>query len=135
MAITLLDPEGLPKVDSHRQVSIATGSRHVFIAGQIAWDKDGQVVGHGDLAAQLEQCYRNIATALSEIGGSFHDVAKLTIYVPEWSPDKLPAFEAGLARASAMLGFTPLAPISLLGTGAGFTPDILVEVDATAVLD
>ncbi len=135
MAITLIDPEGLPKVDTHRQVSVATGSKMVFIAGQVAWDADGRVVGEGDLAAQLVQCYRNVATALAEVGGSFHDVARLTIYVPDWTSDKWPAVEEGLARASTMLGFTPLAPITMPGIGAGFTPDILVEVEATAVID
>lgn len=135
MAITLIDPEGLPKADTHRQVSVATGSRHVFIAGQVAWDADGRVVGEGDLAAQLEQCYSNIGTALAAVGGSFHDVARLTIYVPHWTPDKWPAVQDGLTRAAAMLGFTPLAPITMPGIGAGFTPDILVEVEATAVID
>lgn len=135
MAITWLDPEGLPKVASHRQVSIATGSRHVFIAGQVAWDSDGRVVGAGDLAAQLEQCYRNVATALAAVGGSFHDVARLTIYVPDWNADKWPMIEEGLDRVAAVLGFTPLAPITMPGIGAGFSPDILVEVEATAVLD
>ncbi len=76
MAITLIDPEGLPKVDVTRQVSVATGSKQVFIAGQVAWDADGVTVGEGDLAAQLEQCYLNIGTALAEVGGSFDDVAK-----------------------------------------------------------
>lgn len=135
MAITLLNPEGMPKVDELHQVAVATGSKMVFIAGQVSWDADGRVVGEGDLAAQLEQCYRNIATALAAVGGSFHDVARLTIYVPDWTPDKWPAVQDGLARVSAMLGFTPLPPITMPGIGAGFTPDILVEVEATAVID
>ena len=135
MAIILIDPEGLPKVETHRQVAVATGSKLVFLAGQVAWDADGRVLGEGDLAVQVEQCYRNIATGLAAVGGSFHDVARLTIYVPNWTPDKWPAVEDGLARASAVLGFTPLAPITMPGIGAGFTPDILVEVEATAVLD
>lgn len=135
MAITLSDPEGLPRVDTHRQVALATGSRLVFIAGQVAWDADGRTVGEGDLAAQLEQCYLNIATALDAVGGSFHDVVRLIIYVVDWTPDKLPQFLDGIARASAKLGFTPLAPITSPAISVGFTPDLLVEVEATAVID
>lgn len=64
MAITLVDPAGLPKADAYRQVSVATGSKPVFVAGQVACDADGVTVGEGDLAAQVVQCYLNIATAV-----------------------------------------------------------------------
>ena len=93
MTITMMNPEGLPKSDVLHQVSVATGSRMVFVAGQVAWDADGNTVGEGDLAAQVEQCYLNIATALAEVGGSFDDVAKLTIYVPDWTSDKYPVID------------------------------------------
>ena len=134
MAITFVDPEGLPKSDVYRQVSIATGSRLVFIAGQVAWG-DGQTVGVGDLAAQVEQCYVNVGKALDGVGGSFDDVAKLTIYVVDWTHDKFPLVLEGMARASARLGTSATPPASLLAIAAGFTPDIMVEIEATAVLD
>jgi enamine deaminase RidA (YjgF/YER057c/UK114 family) len=70
MPITLTDPQGLPKVEFFHQVSIATGSRLVFMAGQVAWDVDGVLVGEGDLAAQVEQCYLNVGAALAEVGAS-----------------------------------------------------------------
>ncbi|MFS7876346.1 RidA family protein, partial [Streptomyces asiaticus] len=118
MAITLVNPSGLPKIDAYRQVSIATGSRLIHIAGQVAWDADGVTVGEGDLAAQVERCYLNIATALAEAGGSFDDVAKLTVYVVDWTPDKMPRFLEGAARAAAKLGVTPVPPGTLLGVAA-----------------
>ncbi|MFU0243204.1 carbohydrate-binding module family 20 domain-containing protein [Streptomyces scabiei] len=71
MAITLVNPGGLPAVDVYRQVSIASGSKLVFVAGQVAWDADGVTVGEGDLAAQAERCYLNVATALAAAGASF----------------------------------------------------------------
>ncbi|MET8055734.1 RidA family protein [Streptomyces microflavus] len=135
MAITLLDPEGLPKVGVYRQVSVATGSKLVFIAGQVAWDADGTTVGAGDLAAQVEQCYLNIATALAGAGGSFDDVAKLTVYVVDWTPDKMAQFLEGAARAAAKLGVTPVPPGTLVGVAALDVPEHLVEIEATAVLD
>ena len=135
MAITLLNPDGLPKPEVYRQMSIATGSKLVFLAGQVARDADGGKVGEGDFAAQVEQCYLNIGTALAEIGGSFDDVAKLTVYVVDWAPDKLPLLGAGVARAAAKLGVDPVKPITLLGVAALGEPDLLVEVEATAVID
>lgn len=135
MAITLLDPEGLPKVGVYRQVSVATGSKLVFIAGQVAWDADGTTVGAGDLAAQVEQCYLNIGTALAGAGGSFDDVAKLTVCVVDWTPDKMEQFLEGAARAAAKLGVTPVPPGTLVGVAALDVPEHLVEIEATAVLD
>lgn len=135
MAITLVNPGGLPEVDAYRQVSIATGSKLVFLAGQVAWDADGATVGRGDLAAQVEQCYLNVGTALAAVGGSFDDVAKLTVYVVDWTPDKMPRFLAGVARAAEKLGTTPVPPGTLIGVAALDVPDHLVEVEATAVLD
>jgi enamine deaminase RidA (YjgF/YER057c/UK114 family) len=125
----------LPKPDVYRQLSIASGSRLVFLAGQVARDGEGRPVGAGDLAAQVEQAYRNIGTALKEIGGSFDDVAKLTIYVVDWHPDKMPLLGEGVARAAAAMGVDPVKPITLLGVAALGEPDLLVEVEATAVLD
>ncbi|NEB74622.1 RidA family protein [Streptomyces sp. SID14478] len=135
MAITQVNATGLPEIDLYRQVSVATGSRLVFLAGQVAWDSDGVTVGEGDLAAQIEQCYVNVATALSEVGGSFHDVAKLTVCVVDWTADKMPLLLDGMARAAARLGMTPVPPASLLGVAALDVPEHLVEIEATAVLD
>ncbi|MFD4693752.1 RidA family protein [Streptomyces sp. NPDC058463] len=135
MAITLVNPSGLPEVDAYRQVSIATGAKLVFVAGQVAWDADGVTVGAGDLAAQVEQCYLNIGTALAEVGGSFADVAKLTVHVVDWTPDRMPLLLDGISRAAAKLGVTPVPPATLLGVAALDVPDHLVEVEAIAVID
>lgn len=135
MAIELVNPDCLPKPDVYRQLSIARGSRMVFMAGQVARDAEGNPVGEGDLAAQVEQAYLNIGRAMSEIGGSFDDVAKLTVYVVDWSPEKFPLLGEGVARAAEKLGVDPVKPITLIGVSALGEPDLLVEVEATAVLD
>lgn len=135
MAITLVNPSGLPEIDAYRQVSIASGTRLVFIAGQVAWDAEGVTVGGDDLAAQVEQCYLNVGTALAEVGGSFDDVAKLTVHVVDWTPDKMPLLMEGITRAAAKLGLTPVPPTTLLGVAALDVPEHLVEVEATAMLD
>ncbi len=135
MAITLVNPDGLPRIDVYRQVAIASGSRMVFIAGQVAWDAEGVTVGEGDLAVQVEQCYLNIGTALAEAGGSFDDVARLTVHVVDWTPDKMPLLLEGISRAATKLGVTPVPPATLLGVAALAFPAHLVEIEATAILD
>ena len=135
MAITLVNPEGLPKVDAYQHVAVATGSKTVFVAGQVAWDAEGRTVGAGDLAAQVEQCFVNVATALAAVDASFDDVARLTIYAVDWTPDKMPVLMEGIGRAFARLGVTPGAPATLLGISMLDVPDHLVEVEATAVID
>lgn len=129
MAITLVNPAGLPEIDVYHQVSVATGTRLVSIAGQVAWD------GDGDLAAQVEQAYLGVGTALAGVGGTFDDVTRLTVYAVDWTPDKMPLLLAGIARAKEKLGTTAAPPASLLGVAALDIPAHLVEVEATAMLD
>ncbi|CAM5586401.1 MULTISPECIES: RidA family protein [Streptomyces] len=135
MAITLMNPAGLVKVDAYRQVAIAGGSKLVFVAGQVAWDADGVTVGVDDLAAQVEQCYLNVGTALAAAGASFEDVAKLNVHVVDWTPDKMPLLMEGITRAAAKSGVVPVPPATLLGVAALDVPEHLVEVEATAVID
>ncbi|MGW1609565.1 RidA family protein [Streptomyces sp. NPDC002285] len=134
MAITLVNPSGLVEVGTYHQVSIASGSKLVFVAGQVAWDADGVAVG-SDLAAQVEQCYLNVGTALAAAGASFDDVAKLNVHVVDWTPDKMPQLMEGITRAATKLGVTAAPPATLLGVAALDVPEHLVEIEATAVLD
>ncbi|MGF0172432.1 RidA family protein [Streptomyces sp. Marseille-Q5077] len=134
MAITLMNPSGLVEVGAYHQVSIASGSKLVFVAGQVAWDADGVAVG-SDLAAQVEQCYLNVGTALAAAGASFDDVAKLNVHVVDWTPDKMPQLMEGITRAATRLGVTAAPPATLLGVAALDVPEHLVEIEATAVLD
>ena len=134
MSVEVFNPDGLSKPDMYRQVAVATGSRLVFVAGQVARDADGQPVGPGDLAAQTEQAFRNVAMAVAAAGGSFADVAKLTVYVVDWSPDKMALLGEGAMRAASSAGVDPLKPITLIGVQSLGEPDLLIEIEAIAVL-
>ncbi|MGH9269836.1 MAG: RidA family protein [Ilumatobacteraceae bacterium] len=134
MTIELFNPDGIPKPDAYRQVAVASGTRLVFLAGQVARTADGEPVGAGDLAAQVEQAYVNVATALAGVGGSFADVAKITLYVVGWQPEMMAALGEGIGRVAGRLGIDPVRPVTLIGVDTLAEPDLLVEVDATAVL-
>jgi enamine deaminase RidA (YjgF/YER057c/UK114 family) len=129
-----MNPDGLPRPDAYRQVAVATGSRLVFLAGQVARDADGAPVGAGDLAAQVEQAFLNVHTAVSAAGGTFADIARLNVYVVGWSPEKMGALVEGAGRAAARAPIDPVRPITLLGVAALGEPDMLVEIEAVAVL-
>ncbi len=134
MTINVINPAGLVEPQGYAHVATATGSRTVYLAGQVAQDVDGTVVGVGDLAAQTEQALVNVSIALAAASASFSDVAKTTIYVVGWKPELMgPLFE-GLGRAAARLGIDPLRPTTLVGVEALATPEVLVEFDVTAVL-
>jgi enamine deaminase RidA (YjgF/YER057c/UK114 family) len=134
MPVELMNPDGLPKPEMYAQVGIATGTRTVYVAGQVARDSEGNPVGTGDLAAQVEQAFVNVATAIGAAGAGFDDIAKLTIYVVDWTPGKMAAFGAGAMRAAARLGVNPVRPVTMIGVSCLAEPDLLVEIEAVAVL-
>src|SRR5437867_4342168 len=90
MPIERLDPDGLSTPLTYSHVVVAQGSRLVFIAGQVALDADGNLVGGADLAAQTGQVYRNITTALTAAGAGPEDIVKLTTLVVNHHPEYLP---------------------------------------------
>jgi enamine deaminase RidA (YjgF/YER057c/UK114 family) len=134
MTVELLNPPGIPAPEFYRQMAVTSGSRTVYLAGQVARTADGTPVGAGDLAAQVEQSYLNVATALEAVGGTFEHVAKLTLYVVDWTPDRLADLGAGVAAAAARLQADLVKPVTLISVAGLGEPDLLVEVDAVAVL-
>lgn len=134
MVVELSNPDGLYHPSSYVHVALATGTRTVYLAGQVARDSHGELVGRDDLAAQVEQAYINVATAIRSVGGTFDDVAKVTIYVVDWTSSKMPLLMEGIGRATTKLGVDPLKPGTLIGVAALSEPGFLVEVDATAIL-
>jgi enamine deaminase RidA (YjgF/YER057c/UK114 family) len=128
MTVTKINPDGLVEPQGYSHVAVAQGSRMIFLAGQVGQDATGKVAG--DLAAQTEQALRNVVVALAAAGATFADVAKTTIYVVDWSPEKMGDLFAGLQRSG--VGSSP-GPTTLIGVAALASPDLLVEFDVTAV--
>jgi enamine deaminase RidA (YjgF/YER057c/UK114 family) len=77
----LCNPDTMAKpVAGYSQVGEVTGGKLVYIAGQVALDTSGNLVGKDDFRAQTEQVFKNLDAAVSAAGGSFHDVVKLNFY-------------------------------------------------------
>jgi enamine deaminase RidA (YjgF/YER057c/UK114 family) len=79
--ISAVRPRTLPKPTGFSYGFEVKSGRLVFLAGQVAVDADGRIVGRGDLVAQFRQTCANIQTVLSAAGGEMTDLVKLTIYV------------------------------------------------------
>jgi enamine deaminase RidA (YjgF/YER057c/UK114 family) len=77
----LFNPDSMAKpVAGYSQVGEVTGGKVVYIAGQVALDASGNLVGKDDFRAQVEQVFKNLDAAVRAAGGSFHDVVKLNYY-------------------------------------------------------
>ncbi|MEU8118327.1 RidA family protein [Spirillospora sp. NPDC049024] len=136
MTVQYLSPEGMMQPTPYHHVAVGTGARHVHVSGQIARLADGTPVAPGDLAGQVAQALRNTALGLAGAGASFADVLRLTFYVTRWSPEKIGDFMAGVEGVAEEIGLRlPMPPASLIGVEHLFEDDVLVEVEATAVLD
>jgi enamine deaminase RidA (YjgF/YER057c/UK114 family) len=133
MSTRLISPQGMLQQTPYHHVAVATGTTHVHVAGQVG-QRGNEPVAE-DLAAQVAQALRNTAIGLAGAGASFSDVVRLTFYVTRWTPDKIEAFMAGVQAVAEDIGLPmPMPPASLVGVEVLFEPDVLVEVEATAVL-
>ena len=79
--ISAVRPRTLPKPTGFSYGYEVKSGRLVFVAGQVAVDAEGRIVGRGDLVAQFRQTCANIHAVLSAAGGEMTDLVKLTIYV------------------------------------------------------
>ena len=125
-----LNPSGVSKPANYTHVVSGTG-RVVFISGQVPVDKDGNLVGEGDFAAQANQVFENLKTCLASISASFADVAKLTTYIVNYSPELRPHLQA--ARAKHLPAENPPAS-TLVGVQALAVPGYMIEIEAVAIL-
>ena len=133
MPATLHNIPGRPAPEAfYSHAAVATGTRVVHVSGQPGTDAGGEVVP-GGLAAQTEQALRNVAAALEAAGARAEDVVKSTFYVVNWEPSMLEELGRGGMAARADIPF-PDAALSLIGVASLFTPEMLIEIDAVAVL-
>jgi enamine deaminase RidA (YjgF/YER057c/UK114 family) len=134
MPVELVNPPGIPDPVGYAQVGVATGSRTVYVSGQVSRAADGAQVAPGDLAGQVEQAYSNLLTALAGVGATYADVAKVTAYVVGLSEERLGGFIEGAMRVAANHGIDPTKPMTMIGVASLAEADLLVEIEAVAVL-
>ena len=128
MAKTVVNPAGMAPPSGY-SYAIKKAGTPVFISGQVALDADGRLVGENDVAAQVEQVFRNLRTVVEGCGGTMDDIVKITIFVTDASyrPTVATArqrhFKEGAYPASTYLVVSALA-----------VPQLLVEIEAVAMI-
>jgi enamine deaminase RidA (YjgF/YER057c/UK114 family) len=111
------------------QCTVVTGgSRTLYLAGQTAIDASGAIVGVDDPEAQVRLAFANVATIVTEAGGTLDNVVKLTVYVTDMAA--LPTYTRVLGELFPRVRPSQTAvEVTRLAM-----PDLLIEIDATAVL-
>ncbi len=121
-----INPPALSKPTGYSHVVKAGNT--VYIAGQIAMNAKGEVVGVGDVPTQGKQVFANLEAAVKAAGGVKEDIVSITTYLV--NRDHLPAYRE--ARA-AFFGENPPTSTLLIISGLAL-PELLIEVSAVAVL-
>src|SRR5215471_18609403 len=124
------NPPALSTPTGYTHIVEVTGpNRTIYISGQIAFDKDGKIVGApGDMKAQAEQVFKNLEAALSAAGAKFADVVKMNTYVTDM--EQAPAVREVRARY-----FGSTTPASTLVQVVKLArPELMIEVEVIAVV-
>jgi len=127
-----INPPSLPPPAGYSQVVRVSGGTTIYIAGQVAWDEDGQLVGATDFEAQTRQVFHNLAVALAVFDAALSDLIKIGIYVVDHDNSKLQTIR--LVRDKFFGDITPPAS-TLLGVAGLAVPDLMIEVDAIAFVE
>lgn len=122
----IIQPDTMYKTPSY--VHAIRAGNTIYLAGQVARDEQGNVVGAGDVTAQARQVYANISKILKAAGADFSHIVKMTTYLLD---------RADSAAVSAVrfehLGNHRPPHTGLIVAGLG-SPDLRLEVDVIAVL-
>ena len=128
MAIERTNPSSLDQPGGYHHV--VKDGKTVYLAGQVARDKDGNTVGVGDAAAQAEQVFRNIQAALESVGSDLGHILKMTTFMTRRED-----FGAYRAAKSKFLTDDDTLPASTLILCSGLAdPDFLIEIEAVAAI-
>ena len=132
MTIERLNPADIykPNKGIYTQVIKATGGTHIFLAGIVPFDQDQNIVGIGNMQAQVKQVLSNIERALAAAGATPADVVRINalatdvdLYIQEGAPQVI-AFFGDTKPTSTTYQVSRLVH-----------PDWLIEIEATAIID
>jgi enamine deaminase RidA (YjgF/YER057c/UK114 family) len=124
---TLATPRGYSHV-----VTIEGAQKLAFIAGQVAIDKEGKIVGPGDLTAQIKQVAHNLIAALAGVGAKPADIVKMNTYIVQYKASDYAAMRE--ARAILFAGGEEPPASTLVGVHSLAVDGLLVEIEAIAAI-
>ena len=126
-----LNPATLNPTNGFTHVVTATAGKTIYVSGQVSVNEKAEVVGKGDMRAQVEHVFANLNACLAAAGATFHDVVKITYFVVGLKPEHVPHIRE--VRAKYLSAENPPAS-SLVGVAALVVPDWLIEIELVAVV-
>jgi enamine deaminase RidA (YjgF/YER057c/UK114 family) len=127
-----INPKDLHPPGSYTHVVSVNQGKLVFVSGQVALNKEGAIVGKGDLRVQATQVFENLKTALAAAGASFSDVIKMNTYVVNCKPTDVAAIRE--IRNKYIAKERPPAS-TLVGVQALAREDFLIEIEVVATVN
>ena len=125
----LVNPSELHPAPGFSHIAIATGTRVVHLAGQVALDQQFGIVGGDDLAEQTKAAMRNVEIALAAAGATWDDVVRRTIYTLH--PTE---YETITAAIDDVTGGAEHPAQTIVGITGLAVPGLLIEIECTAVV-
>src|SRR5882724_9615462 len=131
----LYNPDTLAKPSAgYSQVAEVTGGKIVYIAGQVALDKAGNLVGKDDLRAQTQQVFENLKAAVQAAGGDTSNLIKLNIYCAESvDPTQIPVIREIREIRDKFVNTANPTTSTFVVVKRLVRPEWLIEIDAVAV--
>jgi enamine deaminase RidA (YjgF/YER057c/UK114 family) len=128
-SVQLISPKSMHKPNGYSHVAKLEDGKPAFIAGQVALDASGNLVGPGDFRTQAQQVFENLKSAVEAAGGSFSNVVKLNVYVVDTA--HLPQYREVRDRYIDVQNPPASTAVQV---AALFRPEFLIEVEAVAVI-
>jgi reactive intermediate/imine deaminase len=124
-----INPPEIHAPRGYTHVVAAGGGRLVFVSGQVSVDAGGKIVGQGDMAAQAEQVFANLKSALAAAGADFTHVVKFGVFITD-----IPQIAAVRAVRDRYIEAASPPASTAVEVSRLVLPEFLVEVDAIAVV-
>ena len=129
-SIKRMNPPELGSPPGYSQIVELSAARLIFIAGQTALDREGELIGRNDFAAQAEPVFKNLRTAPAAVGCDASNLVKLTVFLRNM--EHLGAYREARNRFFATV--TPVAApaVTLIEVSKLYGPDFMIEIEAIA---
>lgn len=130
--IRRLNPPELATPPGYSQIVEVRRGRIIFIAGQTALNREGELIGKNDFAAQAAQAFQNLGIALKSVGCAASNLVKLTVFLRDM--DNLPVYREARNRFFATTS-PPAAPaVTLVEVSRLYGSEFLIEIEAIAAV-
>ena len=127
--VRFVNPPNLPRPFGYSHVVEASSGKTIYISGQVALDRSGNLIGPGDMRAQTQQVFMNLKGALEAVGADFTAVVKLTYYLLDIS--QIPIVREVRDQFVNMQQPPASSAVEVRGL---FRDDLLIEIEAIAVI-